>query len=143
VELRGSTFHPPTLDCWTVRIVPRMIDVGLKAPNWQFRDRETAQSQLSTSPCWRAIPNHPYRVQCEQWKLMQFLEESCASCREATSATVTRSRRCGSTDSATVTRTRHPVRSCGPLRHRGGRRRSAVRRSLGVNSTALPIPSCS
>ncbi|MGZ3322211.1 MAG: FAD-dependent oxidoreductase, partial [Xanthobacteraceae bacterium] len=41
-ELRGSTFHPPTLDLLDeFGVVPRMIDVGLKAPTWQFRDRET------------------------------------------------------------------------------------------------------
>ena len=42
LELRGSTFHPPTLDMLDeFGIVPRMIEVGLKAPTWQFRDRET------------------------------------------------------------------------------------------------------
>src|SRR5262249_14391729 len=42
MELRGSTFHPPTLDLLDeFAIVPKMIEVGLKAPTWQFRDRET------------------------------------------------------------------------------------------------------
>ena len=42
MELRGSTFHPPTLDLLDeFELVPRMIEVGLKAPTWQFRDRET------------------------------------------------------------------------------------------------------
>ena len=44
MELRGSTFHPPTLDLLDeFEIVPRMIEVGLKAPTWQFRDRETGR----------------------------------------------------------------------------------------------------
>src|SRR5438876_562507 len=42
MELRGSTFHPPTLDLLDeFDLAPRMIEVGLKAPTWQFRDRET------------------------------------------------------------------------------------------------------
>jgi len=33
MELRGSTFHPPTLDLLDeFDLVPRMIEVGLKAP---------------------------------------------------------------------------------------------------------------
>src|SRR5476651_1511949 len=40
MELRGSTFHPPTLDLLDeFDVVPRMIESGLKAPTWQFRDR--------------------------------------------------------------------------------------------------------
>ena len=42
MELRGTTFHPPTLDLFDeFALVPRIIEVGLKAPTWQFRDRET------------------------------------------------------------------------------------------------------
>ena len=38
MELRGSTFHPPTLDLLDeFEIVPRMTDVGLQAPPWPFR----------------------------------------------------------------------------------------------------------
>ena len=42
MELRGTTFHPPTLDLFDeFALVPRIIEVGLKAPTRQFRDRET------------------------------------------------------------------------------------------------------
>jgi 3-(3-hydroxy-phenyl)propionate hydroxylase len=75
-ELRGSTFHPPTLDLLDeFALVPRMIDVGLKAPTWQFRDRETGPVATFDLTLLAADTNHPYRVQCEQWKLMRFLEE--------------------------------------------------------------------
>jgi 3-(3-hydroxy-phenyl)propionate hydroxylase len=76
MELRGSTFHPPTLDLLDeFDVVPRMIDVGLKAPTWQFRDRETGPVATFDLSLLSDDTNHPYRVQCEQWKLMQFLEE--------------------------------------------------------------------
>jgi len=75
-ELRGSTFHPPTLDLLDeFALVPRMIEVGLKAPTWQFRDRETGPVATFDLSLLAADTNHPYRVQCEQWKLMRFLEE--------------------------------------------------------------------
>src|SRR5262245_18826583 len=74
-ELRGSTFHPPTLDLLDeFEIVPRMIEVGLKAPTWQFRDRETGPVATFDLSLLAGDTNHPYRVQCEQWKLMQLLE---------------------------------------------------------------------
>jgi len=76
MELRGSTFHPPTLDLLDeFGVVPRMIDVGLKAPTWQFRDRETGPVATFDLSMLAGDTNHPYRVQCEQWKLMRFLEE--------------------------------------------------------------------
>jgi 2-polyprenyl-6-methoxyphenol hydroxylase-like FAD-dependent oxidoreductase len=75
MELRGSTFHPPTLDLLDeFAIVPRMIETGLKAPTWQFRDRETGPVATFDLSLLKDDTNHPYRVQCEQWKLMRFLE---------------------------------------------------------------------
>src|SRR5580692_11151056 len=74
-ELRGSTFHPPTLDLLDeFAVVPRMIEVGLKAPTWQFRDRETGPVATFDLSLLADDTAHPYRVQCEQWKLMRFLE---------------------------------------------------------------------
>ena len=76
MELSGSTFHPPTLDLLDeFGVVPRMIEVGLKAPTWQFRDRETGPVATFDLSLLAGDTNHPYRVQCEQWKLMRFLEE--------------------------------------------------------------------
>jgi len=75
-ELRGSTFHPPTLDLLDeFGIVNRMIDIGLKAPTWQFRDRETGPVATFDLSLLAGDTNHPYRVQCEQWKLMRLLED--------------------------------------------------------------------
>jgi len=75
MELRGSTFHPPTLDLLDeFAIVPKMIDVGLKAPTWQFRDRETGPVATFDLSLLAGETNHPYRVQCEQWKMMRFVE---------------------------------------------------------------------
>ena len=57
MELRGSTFHPPTLDLLDeFDLVPRMIEVGLKAPTWQFRTARPGRSRPSISPCSPATP---------------------------------------------------------------------------------------
>ena len=93
MELRGSTFHPPTLDLLDeFDLVPRMIEVGLKAPTWQFRDRETGPVATFDLALLAGDTNHPYRVQCEQWKLMRFLEEKLRK-RVSSSASGMRSRR--------------------------------------------------
>src|SRR6201990_2222017 len=76
MELRRSTFHPPTLDLLEeFGIVPRMIEAGLKPPTWQFRDRETGPVATFDLSLLAGDTNHPYRVQCEQWKLMRFLAD--------------------------------------------------------------------
>src|SRR5262252_8883134 len=76
MELRGSTFHPPTLDLLDeFGVVPRMIEAGLKAPTWQFRDRETGPVATFDLSLLAGDTSHPYRVQCEQWKLMRLLQD--------------------------------------------------------------------
>src|SRR5580765_7791731 len=75
MELRGSTFHPPTLDMLDeFAVVGSMIENGLKAPTWQFRDRETGPVATFDLSLLAGDTNHPYRVQCEQWKLTRLLE---------------------------------------------------------------------
>jgi 3-(3-hydroxy-phenyl)propionate hydroxylase len=76
MELRGSTFHPPTLDMLDeFGVVQRLIDEGIKAPTWQFRDRETGPVATFDLALIAGDTAHPYRVQCEQWKLTRLLRE--------------------------------------------------------------------
>src|ERR1700744_5337587 len=69
-DLRASTFHPPTLDMLErFGVVDAMIAQGLICPTWQFRDRQ--DGAVATFELSRLLPdtNHPYRLQCEQWRL--------------------------------------------------------------------------
>jgi 2-polyprenyl-6-methoxyphenol hydroxylase-like FAD-dependent oxidoreductase len=135
MELRGSTFHPPTLDLLDeFALVPRMIEVGLKAPTWQFRDRETGPVATFDLALLADDTNHPYRVQCEQWKLMRFLEEKLRNegvefrfGHEVTAV-------CHDDDGVTVTANTAsgPVSVTGRYVIAADGARSAVRRSLGV-----------
>src|SRR4051794_34815885 len=73
-DLRASTFHPPTLDMLErFGVVRRMIEQGLICPTWQFRDR--SEGVVATFELARLSPDtqHPYRVQCEQWRLGEML----------------------------------------------------------------------
>jgi 3-(3-hydroxy-phenyl)propionate hydroxylase len=135
MELRGSTFHPPTLDLLDeFEIVPRMIEVGLKAPTWQFRDRETGPVATFDLSLLAGDTNHPYRVQCEQWKLMRFLEAELrkegADIRFGHEVTAVRQ------DDGSVTviagTASGPVSVTGRYVIAADGARSAVRRSLGV-----------
>jgi 3-(3-hydroxy-phenyl)propionate hydroxylase len=135
MELRGSTFHPPTLDLLDeFDLVPRMIEFGLKAPTWQFRDRETGPVATFDLALLAGDTNHPYRVQCEQWKLMRFLEEKLrkegVELRFGHEVTAVRQDDAGVTVTATT--------ASGPIEIKGryvlaaDGARSAVRRSLGI-----------
>lgn len=73
-DLRASTFHPPTLDMLErFGVVDPMIEHGLICPTWQFRDR--TEGVIATFELARLSPNtnHPYRLQCEQWRLGELL----------------------------------------------------------------------
>ncbi len=79
-DLRASTFHPPTLDMLErFGVVPTMIEQGLVCPQWQVRDR--AQGVIATFDLGvlRDDTGHPYRLQCEQWRLTRLPRERLAA----------------------------------------------------------------
>jgi len=66
-DLRASTFHPPTLEMLDeLGMADTIMDRGLKAPIYHFRERQTGEvvefdlSELSGET------KFPFRVQCEQ-----------------------------------------------------------------------------
>jgi 3-(3-hydroxy-phenyl)propionate hydroxylase len=143
MELRGSTFHPPTLDLLDeFEIVPKMIEVGLKAPTWQFRDRETGPVATFDLSLLAGDTNHPYRVQCEQWKLMHFVEAELrkdgADLRFGHDVSAVRQ------DQHSVTVTAQapsgPVEVTGYYVIAADGARSAVRRSLGIEFEGFTYP---
>ncbi len=144
MELRGSTFHPPTLDLLDeFGVVPRMIETGLIAPNWQFRDRETGPVATFDLSLLKGDTNHPYRVQCEQWKLMRFLKDELDKIPGADlrfGHQVTAVSQDG--DSATVIAdtANGPVSVAGRYVIAADGARSAVRRSLGVAFEGFTYP---
>ena len=144
MELRGSTFHPPTLDLLDeLGVVPRMIEMGLKAPTWQFRDRKTGPVATFDLSMLAGDTNHPYRVQCEQWKLMRLLEQQLrklpgSDIRFGQQVTAVRQ----DEDFATVTALTPsgPVSIAGRYVIAADGAHSAVRRSLDVEFEGFTYP---
>ncbi|MCL4800030.1 MAG: FAD-dependent monooxygenase [Burkholderiales bacterium] len=78
-DYRASTFHPPTLDlleeCGAEAALLRM---GLVAPVSQFRDRRRGKIAEFDFSALARDTRHPYRLQCEQFKLVDWLYRELA-----------------------------------------------------------------
>jgi len=78
-DLRASTIHPPTLEMLDeIGVAQTLIDQGLKAPVYQYRNRATGaviafdMSELSD------MTRFPFRLQCEQFKLAHTMSVKLA-----------------------------------------------------------------
>ena len=140
-DLRASTFHPPTLDMLErFGVVPAMIEQGLVCPQWQVRDRERGVIATYDLGVLRDDTNHPYRLQCEQWRLTRMLRDRLAANPDVTflyDATVTGVAQ--DADGVDVTLANGEVVRGDWLIGSDGAR-SAVRRSLGVAFEGMTIP---
>ena len=75
-DLRASTFHPPTLDMLAeLGLVPDMLNVGLKVEDYQYRDRRTNDVAKFDLSVLEGETDHPYRLQCEQYKMAEIAVE--------------------------------------------------------------------
>jgi 2-polyprenyl-6-methoxyphenol hydroxylase-like FAD-dependent oxidoreductase len=73
-ELRASTFHPPTLDMLDeYGLAAPLIGMGRKCPSWQLRIHETHERAEFDLGLLAADTRHPYRLQCEQFRLCELL----------------------------------------------------------------------
>lgn len=78
-DLRASTFHPPTLDMLDAfGISEKLIAQGLICRHWQFRDRREGAIATFDLGLLDGETRHPYRLQCEQWKLTWVLRDLIA-----------------------------------------------------------------
>ncbi len=69
-DLRASTFHPPTLDMLdTVGLGDAVVAEGIPCPNWQIRLHPSGERAVFDLTVLARDTRHPYRLQCEQWKL--------------------------------------------------------------------------
>lgn len=69
-DLRASTFHPPTLDQLDqLGLTERLMPQGLVVHDFQFRERRTGEVAAFDLARLIGETNHPYRLQCEQYKL--------------------------------------------------------------------------
>jgi 3-(3-hydroxy-phenyl)propionate hydroxylase len=84
-DLRASTFHPPTLEMLdTLGVTTRLLEMGLKAPVYHWRDRATGEVLAFDLAELSDITNFPYRLQCEQYHLARMLADGLSAHDNAT-----------------------------------------------------------
>jgi 3-(3-hydroxy-phenyl)propionate hydroxylase len=85
VDYRASTFHPPTLDLLEESgVTSALISMGLIAPTMQYRDRERGKIVEFDFYLLKDDTRHPYRLQCEQFKLTGWAYHQLANMPNAT-----------------------------------------------------------
>ncbi len=74
IDYRASTIQPPTLDlleeCGAAQA---MVEMGLICPLMQYRDRQQGKIAEFDMSALKNDTHHPYRLQCEQFKLVGWL----------------------------------------------------------------------
>jgi 3-(3-hydroxy-phenyl)propionate hydroxylase len=75
-DMRASTFHPPTLEMMDdIGIAGDLIERGLKAPVYQYRDRQSGENYKFDFAELAGDTRFPFRLQCEQYKMAGLLAE--------------------------------------------------------------------
>jgi 3-(3-hydroxy-phenyl)propionate hydroxylase len=78
-DLRASTFHPPTLDMLArFGLTDELVSQGLVARYTQQRDRQEGLIAEFDMSLLEGETQHPFRLQCEQWKLNTLLIDRLA-----------------------------------------------------------------
>lgn len=73
-DLRASTFHPPTLEMLdAIDITPMLLERGLKAPIYHWRDRQSGEAIAFDLSELADMTRYPFRIQCEQYHLSRAL----------------------------------------------------------------------
>ncbi len=80
-NLRGSTFHPSSLDMLEAAFgaAAPLIERGLVAPTVQYRRHGEGKIAEFDFADIADLTDHPYRVQAEQYKLCQILNQMLAN----------------------------------------------------------------
>ncbi|WGL16297.1 NAD(P)/FAD-dependent oxidoreductase [Microbulbifer bruguierae] len=74
IDLRASTFHPPTLEMLDeLGMAETLIARGLKAPEYHFRERATGELVSFDLSELADETRFPYRLQCEQYVLASMV----------------------------------------------------------------------
>lgn len=75
-DMRASTFHAPTLEMLeTIGITDRLVEAGLKAPVYHWRDRRTGEIISFDMGELADVARYPFRLQCEQYHLSRMLAD--------------------------------------------------------------------
>lgn len=73
---RAATFHPPTMEMFAASgVTGRLHELGIVCPQWQFRGRDEGVVAEFDLGVLADITRYPYRLMCEQHKLVAILTE--------------------------------------------------------------------
>jgi 3-(3-hydroxy-phenyl)propionate hydroxylase len=76
---RAATYHPPTLEMFeSSGVTAELHDRGIVARHWQYRDRHSGLVAQFDLGVLADDTRYPYRLQCEQHKLVAMLERRVA-----------------------------------------------------------------
>ena len=76
IDLRASTFHPPSLDMLDdLDVAKDMLEQGLIADRYQYRDRRTGDVTEFDMGVISDLTRHPYRLQLEQYELTHIIRD--------------------------------------------------------------------
>jgi 3-(3-hydroxy-phenyl)propionate hydroxylase len=79
-DMRASTFHPPTLDMMEeLGLLETLEAQALRAPVYQYRNRVTGEVLSLDMGEIADVARHPYRLQCEQFKLTRLIADKLAN----------------------------------------------------------------
>jgi 3-(3-hydroxy-phenyl)propionate hydroxylase len=136
-NLRASTFQPPTLDMLAhFGAAQQVIDMGRVAPKVQYRDRAGWVAEFDFGLI-ADVTQHPFRVQCEQYKLNQVLAARLGKERVHFSCAVTAVEQDDDSVSVTVNGA-ETLRAAWLIGADGGR--SRVRDALGIRLEGFTWP---
>lgn len=84
VDLRASTFHPPSLEMLdSLGVAGPMIERGLVVDRYQYRDRRTSEiAEFDMSVIARET-RFPFRLQLEQYEMTRIANAMLADCPAA------------------------------------------------------------
>ena len=134
-NLRASTFQPPTLDLLArFGATQKLVDMGRVAPKVQYRDRAGWVAELDFSVL-KDDTAHPFRVQCEQYRLNEVLAARLGGVRYGALVTDVEQ----DADGVTVTvNGEERLRALSLIGADGGR--SRVREALGISLEGFTWP---
>jgi len=80
-DLRASTFHSPTLEMLDeLGVANDILDYGLKAPTYHFRERESGEVLEFDLGELKDEVKFPFRIQCEQHVMAKMITDRLEQC---------------------------------------------------------------